>query len=453
MPQNDKICFPNVSQMFPKREGSIAQVLKSQANVGAIYVPKGKSEVAIPDKSPDRVRGLVLRVRPNGSRTWVFMYRDGEGKQRKKNIGDANPTTEARPDSLTLSQAQDEARSFRADVKDGRDAGATKEADRAAQLIEATRQAPTLFGAMVERYLAARSPTAPIEKLRMRPRAHVECVRHLQVHLSPLHSLPIEGITRVHIITELERIATDAAATADKVRSTLSAMYGWAMERQLCTENPVALTKPMDEYKPCERVLSDDELSAVWRAADPITPYGRVIRLLILTGCRRDEIGGLRWDEIESQHDAGRTLIALPSERTKNGEPHHVPLSTAALEVLAQCRVREREFVFSGTASSFSAWSKNKIKLDNAAARLVPFNGPWTLHDLRRTMRTGMSRIGVLPHVAEAVINHLPSKLERTYNRDAMEASKRTALVAWAEHVALAVAKAAADNVVSLRSA
>jgi len=135
------------------------------------------------------------------------------------------------------------------------------------------------------------------------------------------------------------------------------------------------------------------------------------------------------------------------------GEPHRVPLSTAVLDVLAQCRVREREFVFSGTDNGFSAWSKNKTKLDEAAAKLARFNGPWTLHDLRRTMRTGISRIGVLPHVAEAVINHLPSKLERTYNRDAMEASKRATLVAWAAQVALVIAKATAGNVVNLRSA
>jgi hypothetical protein len=96
----------------------------------------------------------------------------------------------------------------------------------------------------------------------------------------------------------------------------------------------------------------------------------------------------------------------------------------------------------------FSAWSKNKTKLDETAGIT-----DWTLHDLRRTMRTGLSKLGVLPHVGEAVLNHLPPKLERTYNRDGMEAEKRTALVRWAEHVERIVAKAQADNVVELRRA
>lgn len=432
----------------------MAQVLKSQADVGKICVPTGKAEIVVSDKSKDKARGLALRVRSGsaGSRSWVFLYRDAQGTQRKKLIGDANPTAEDRPGSFTLAQAQDKARAYRADVNAGNLAGASEDAARAAKLVEDTKQAPSLFGAVVDRYLAARSPDGPIEKLRLRPRAHVECTRHLKVHLEPLHDKPIEGITRGHIKPELERIATEAGApTADKVRSTLSAMYGWAIEREIYQgDNPVGLIKPLDEYKPRERVLSDAELAAVWRAADPAKPYGRIVRLLILTGQRRDEIGSLRWSEIEAMDDVKRALIALPAQRTKNGTPHTVPLSAPALEVLDGCKARDREFVFSRTDTGFSAWSKNKTKLDTAAAALTDFDGDWTLHDLRRTCRTGLSRIGVLPHVAEAVLNHLPPKLQRTYNRDQMEDEKRTALAAWAVQVALMVAKADASNVVEL---
>lgn len=425
----------------------MAQILKSQADVGRITIPAGRAEIVVPDKSKDKARGLVLRVRPGGSRKWVFMYRNASGSQRKFSIGDANPTGESRPDSLTLAEAQDKARECRKEVQAGLTPGATE----AARLIETTRQAPSLFGAVVDRYLAARSPDAPIEKLRLRPRAHVECTRHLQVHLKPLHDKPIEGITRGHIVAELERIATDAASTADKVRSTLSAMYGWAIEREIYRgDNPVAQIKPLDEYKPRERVLSDAELAAVWRAADPAKPYGRIVRMLILTGQRRDEIGSLRWAEIESLDDPGKALIALPAERTKNGTHHRVPLSVTALDVLEDCKAREREFVFSRTDAGFSAWSKNKTKLDEKAAELAKFSGPWRLHDLRRTCRTGLSRLGVLPHVAEAVLNHLPPKLQRTYNLDDLEAEKRKALTAWAVQVALIVAKADASNVVEL---
>lgn len=425
----------------------MAQAIRTQADVGKVYVPAGKAEVVVPDKSKDKARGLVLRVRPGGSRKWVFMYRDSAGAQRKFSVGDANPTTEARPDSLTLSEAQAKVRTYRGEVERGEQPGATD----TAKLIENTRQAPSLFGTVVDRYLAARNPDAPIAKMRLRPRAHVECTRHLRVHLKPLHDLPIEGLTRKHIVPELERIAADAPSTADKVRSTLSAMFAWAIEREdYSGDNPVALIKPLDEYKPRDRVLSDAELASVWRAADPMTPYGRIVRLLILTGQRRDEIGSLRWSEIEAINDPGRALVALPAERTKNGTPHKFPLSATALDVLALCRAQDREFVFSRTDAGFSAWSKNKIKLDAAAAALTDFAGPWTLHDLRRTCRTGLSRLGVLPHTAEAVLNHLPPKIQRTYNLDGMEAAKRTALATWADHVALIVAKADASNVVDL---
>jgi integrase len=426
----------------------MAQTLKSQADVGKIFVPRGRTEIVVYDESRDRARGLALRVRPGNSRKWVFIYRDRDGKQRKFLIGDANPTDQSRTDSLTLAEAQAQVTGpdgLRADVNAGREAGASK----AAKQIEEIRAQPTLFSAIVERYLAARSPDAPIEKLRMKPRSHVECTRHLQVHLKPLHSLPIDAIERAHIDKELEAIGNVAAVTSDKVRSTLSAMYGWAVSKGICQANPVAGTMALSEYKPRERALEDAELAKVWLAAAPDTPYGRIVRMLILTACRRDEIGGLRWAEIESIDDASKAQIALPGERTKNGRPHDVALSAAALGVLATIKATEREFVFSRTDQGFSAWSKNKAKLDEAAG----LKEPWTLHDLRRTARTGMGKLGIAPHVAEAVLNHLPPKLVRTYDRNTYAAEKRAALDLWANHVAVIVAQAEGANVVRLSRA
>ena len=424
----------------------MAQTLKSQADISKIHVPRGKSEVVVFDDSKDRARGLALRLRPGGSPRWVFVYRDDTGKQRRYPIGEANPNAaEQRPDSFTLDQAQAVARDLRADVKAGREAGASI----AAKQVEEIKAKPTLFSAIVERYLAARRPDAPIEKLRMKPRSHVECTRHLQVHLKALHGLPLEAIERAHIDAELEKIGNVAAVTADKVRSTLSAMYVWAISKGICNVNPVAGTMALSEYKPRERALDDAELAAVWRAATLDAPYGRIVRTLLLTGCRRDEIGGLRWAEIESANNSGKALIALPAERTKNGVPHAVPLSTAALAVLATVKATEREFVFSRTDRGFSAWSKNKTKLDKAAA----LKEPWTLHDLRRTVRTGMGKLGVQPHIAEAVLNHLPPKLVRTYDRNTYETEKRAALDLWANHLRTIVAQAEGANVTPLRRA
>lgn len=423
----------------------MGQILKIQADVGRITVPNGKDETVVYDSARDRVRGLALRLRKGGIPRWLLIYRDAEGKQRRHVIGDANVSAEDRPDCFTLSQARKEALKAREDINEGRDPAAAREARKAK--IVADR--PLAFGALVETYLEARAPDSPIAKKRMRERSHVECARHLRVHLKALHSLPIASVETIHIYGELERLAKDGyAATADKVRSTASAFYTWlAQTGQYRGVNPVAGMATLAEYEPRERVLSDAEMAAVWNAADPATDYGRIVRLLLLTGCRREEIGGLRWSEVDLE---ART-ISLPGERTKNGAAHVAPLSDAAIAILSERKAfldrqgRTRECVFGTPDNGFSAWSKNKTKLDETSG----VSG-WTLHDLRRTLRTGLSALGTQPHVAEAVLNHLPTALSRTYDRHQYLAEKAAALAAWASHVAVILAQASGANVTKL---
>jgi integrase len=184
-----------------------------------------------------------------------------------------------------------------------------------------------------------------------------------------------------------------------------------------------------------ERSLSDDEIAKVWLAV-PENDYGNIVRLLMLTGCRREEIGSLRWSEINL---AART-ITIAKERTKNGMEHVVPLPDAALSILQGIMRRgERDFVFGIVRDGgFSGWSKSKIALDKAVA----LKEEWRLHDLRRTVRTGLGKLGVQPHVAEAVLSHLPPKLIRTYDRNTYGAEKKAALDLWAPHLTVAVAQA-----------
>ncbi len=152
------------------------------------------------------------------------------------------------------------------------------------------------------------------------------------------------------------------------------------------------------------------ELVSVWLAL-PDDDYGRIMRLLILTGCRREEIGDLKWSEIDKE--AG--TITLPPERTKNKQRHVVPRSSTALKIIEDAPHRaERDFVFGFGKKGLQDWTKPKARLDKA----VTLKTPWTPHDLRRTIRTGLGGLGVLPHVAEAVLNHLPAKLIRTYDRN-----------------------------------
>jgi integrase len=125
-------------------------------------------------------------------------------------------------------------------------------------------------------------------------------------------------------------------------------------------ENPTANTNKKDENGPRERVLEDAELAAIYSVCDKADDYPRIVRLLALTGCRREEIGGLRWSEINFE----KKTIRIPKERTKNKSPHIVPLSGAALAILQEIPHQEREHVFGYGYGGFSGWSQSKRRLD-----------------------------------------------------------------------------------------
>jgi len=196
-------------------------------------------------------------------------------------------------------------------------------------------------------------------------------------------------------------------------------------------------TNKAAELKTRERVLADAELAAIWKAL-PANQYGAIVRLLILTGQRREEVGGLQRSEI----DFSKALIMLPPERTKNGRPHELPLTAPAIEILeAQPRRGERELVFGEGEGPFQGWSRAKGTLDRRIASQADKNGrvaPWRLHDIRRTVATRMADLGVQPHVVEVVLNHVSGHkagVAGVYNRSLYGPEKRAALELWANHV------------------
>jgi integrase len=205
-------------------------------------------------------------------------------------------------------------------------------------------------------------------------------------------------------------------------------------------------------------VLSDDELADIWNAL-PANDYGRIVRLLVLTGQRREEMAALRWSEIDPE----KGLIALPGERTKNKRPHDVPLSDSAVEVLAECPRRDgRDLVFGHGEGGFQGWSKSKTALDRAimAARVkrhgkkAPAVRAWRLHDVRRTVATAMAdKLGILPHVVEAVLGHTSGHragVAGIYNKATYASEKAAALTAWAARVRVIV-EGAEHKIVALR--
>jgi integrase len=201
----------------------------------------------------------------------------------------------------------------------------------------------------------------------------------------------------------------------------------------LCESNPVN-----DVVKPAQgggraRVLSDSELAAIWRACGN-DDYGRIVRLLILTGCRRGEIGDMRWPEI----DLERGTWTLPAARSKNGRPHTLPLMPAMLDIIEGVpRMVSRPQLFGQRAAGFTRWSIDKPELDRRSG----VTG-WTVHDIRRTVATRMADLGVQPHVIEAALNHVSGHrrgVAGIYNRSVYEREVATALSLWADHIATIV--------------
>jgi integrase len=396
----------------------------NQTNVRNIAIPAEKRSRTFPEhiEWDDTMPGFGVRVRHGGQiphRSFIVQYKLGD-KQRRINLGNVA--------KVNLEQARAEAKKIFGKVAANKDPANERAVTRKA--------AAHTVGATIEAYLADKAT-------RVRPRSFDEIQRHLNTHWRPLHGLTLNSIQRADVAEQTSVIAKSSGATAaNRSRASLSAFFVWAIGEGLCEANPVFGTNKQKENKPRERTLTDAEAAALFLAC-PQNDYGRIVQLLMLTGCRRDEIGHLQWSEIDLE---ART-ITIPATRTKNHSQHVVPLTDAALAILQAIPRRDRDYVFGRGQGGYSGWSRSKAALD-AGAKLKE----WTLHDLRRTVRTGLGRLGVAPHIAEAVLNHLPAKLIRTYDRNTYENEKRAALDAWANHIRVAIAQASGANVTTLKS-
>lgn len=401
----------------------------------------------------DDTPGLGLRVQ-RGKRSWVVRYRVA-GVQRQKTL----------PGGLRLAKARDEANKLRTAatvdsvdrVAEGRAAAAAK---RKAEQAERSRRQRVL-SKVVEAYLAG-----PAAKLA--PRTLVEVRRYLSEAWKPLHESDPDQLERRTIVAELERIAKERGPIAsNRARAYLSMCLSYGVERGLLDRNVMIGIKRLEREVTRERVLTGSELRALWEATDAATDYGRIVRLLLLLGQRREEVGGMLRPEL----DLAQAMWHLPGERTKNGLPHDVPLPRQALALIETVPTRERRaLVFGEGEGPFSGWSQSKVRLDQRIARqraearlgrpLKPGEKtepadaptPWTLHDLRRTVVTGMAEIGIAPHIVEAVVNHISGHkggVAGVYNRAKYSQEKRAALQRWADHVEGIVAGERAGNVVA----
>ena len=269
---------------------------------------------------------------------------------------------------------------------------------------------------------------------------------------------PADRFARTDAVRVLDAVKVlYGPVSANRLRSEARACWTWAVKRGALAVNPWEATpRPQAKETPRERVLTDAELGALYIAAGAETaPWGVLVRLLILTGQRRGEVAGMRWDEL----DLTAGTWALPGERTKNGHPHTVPLTAEAVALLRTVKRRAgAALVFEGPRqTAFSGFGKLKDSLDTAMDAAAKEAGrtvtPWTMHDLRRTMATGLQRLGVRLEVTEALLNHVSgsrSGIVGVYQRHGWETEKTAAMCAWTAHVlAAAEGKAAAENVVT----
>jgi integrase len=377
----------------------------------------------------DTLKGFGLRVR-DGKCSWVFQYKFDHKHRRIRLGGDELSCNEARQLATAESGKLSKAR-----LGHGVDPATQRDIERAKSQPAPKPRANT-FTALVPIYLEARAGA-------LRNNTYKVTRAYLERYWKPLHGLTVGAITRADVAATLTAITKDnGPVSANRARSALSRCFRWAIGEGLCDNNPVVGTNEREENGPRERSLSDAETAEVWLNA-PDNRFGKLVRLILLTGCRKTELGDLKWREIDL---AGRT-ITLPRERTKNRQEHVVPLSDSALAILEAIPRSSHELVFGRGQGGFQGWSKCKAELDKAAR----LKEPWTLHDLRRTVRTGLGGLGIQPHIAEAALNHLPAKLIRTYDRNTYAEEKRAALDQWATHLKTIVAQASGANVTALR--
>lgn len=396
-------------------------------SVAALSLANSESEKIVWD---DDVPGLGLRMRAGGSRNWVFQYKVGN-KHRRMTLGALS--------ALPLAAARETAGDLHAKVRLGGDPAAVKADNR--------QRAAETFEPIVKRFLVR-------QQTRLKPRTYVEIERHLLTNAKPLHGLSIAGIQRRDIAELLSALRDGhSESVANHVRASLSALFAWAMREGLAEANPVIGTNRAETVSR-DRVLSEAELREIWAALRE-DAYSDIVRVLMLTGQRREEIGALRWSEI----DWDKGTIVLPPARTKNKREHVVPMSGATCDVLkARRRVVGRDLVFGEGEGGFSGWSKAKENLDarllearrEAFGKKAQSMPDWRLHDIRRSVATGMAEIGVQPHVIEAVLNHVSGHkagVAGVYNRAAYLPEKTAALARWADHLQAAVAGAPAKVV------
>jgi integrase len=386
-------------------------------------VKKKLTEVAVSKLAPEAGRrlevfdtltpGLALRITEGGKKSWSVMYRVA-GRGEGGNRGPLRRMTLGAYPLIDLKAAREKARAA-LDLADRGDDPADKRRD------EARAKAERVFEVICARFIELHAKAHTV-KWR-------DTERLLNTHVVPVwRGKPIDQIDRAAAHELLDDIAMESGAgAAREVRKHITKFFNWAVDRGLLTASPVAgMRRPELGYAPRERVLTMDELKAIWAAADKMGyPFGPMVRLLILTAQRRAEIANLERGWLLP----GQQAFEVPASHYKTDRPQVVPLSAPALAIVEGLpKWNGGDFLLSTTAGKrpVSGFSKAKARID----KLSKVEG-WTLHDLRRSAATHMARLGIPQEHIERVLGHAIEGVAGTYNRYSYLAEKRAALDLW----------------------
>jgi integrase len=382
------------------------------------------------------LRGFGIRVGDRGGVSFFACARRRGGSRQPIRL------TVGRYPALSLVEARDRARTLLRELQDGVDPRARRaEQERTAAAKQASR-----FDVIAEDFIrrhVARARTAAAIELRIR--------REL---LPRWGERSITDITKADVVRMVDEIVDRGHPEA--ARQTLAyarRLFSWTVARGVLEHAPTDHLKAVDligAKKPRQRLLTEHELKLIWRAASEAPyPDGPYIQALLLLGVRRSELGRATWSEI----DLDQALWTIPPGRMKSDEGHSVPLPPRAVEILRALPRFVSGYVFAARGTRpLNDFGAIKQRLDR---RVVRLNGgkpieAWTLHDARRTFRTGLSTLGIAPHVAELCLAHRQPGLARTYDLHRFDAEKRHALNAWAARL-LSIVEPSPDKVVRLQ--
>jgi len=363
----------------------------------------------------DEIKGYGVKITPAGAKVYICQFRIGGRGTPTRRVTIGRHGAPWTPDL-----ARRKAKQILGDVAAGRDpAGEKKATQRDGDTFE------SVAAEFVERY---------VKRHHRRWRETEQAVQGKLV--SHWRHRPIASIIRRDVLDLLDReMDAGRPRTANKVLSLVRKLFNWAVERGIVEGSPVTGVRAPGRETTRDRVLTDDELVAIWTAAGKMGwPWTGFIRLLIATAQRRDEVSQMPWSEINLE----RRLWTIPAERTKAGRVHDVPLSDLALSIIGDLPcIGDSGLVFpanrAGSNNAISGFSKMKRRLD----QLSGVDG-WRLHDLRRSAASVMAQLGHPPHVVGGILNHTPGStmgISAIYVRHRFTDERRAALDAWGRHL------------------